>query len=194
MILLDTKTPHRWTPPWREGEESPPVYLIRAGSVIEREQVEAELAGEHRAARVYSFQLQAAFTKGVDALLGEDPEGAARLKELVALEGALEGDEQLPDDEAAMLAGAREVLAEHYPAYHILRAQEQRREAMAPLVAFRRFVVGWENVDATFARGIDGRVTLAAMQSLDAFEMRLAGRTAYSMLYGGGQTKNSAAL
>jgi hypothetical protein len=190
MILLDTKTPLRWTPPWRENDADAPVYLIRAGSVIEREQVEAELAGEHRAGRVYAFQIQAAFSKGVDTLLADDEAGAARLKEVVGAEAGLKDGETLPEDEAAMLAAARDVLAEHYPPYRALLAQEQRREAMAPIVAFRRFVVGWENVAAVYARGPDGLVKLTSLEGVDAFEMRLAGRTAYGLLYGGGAAGN----
>ena len=58
MISLSTSAPVRWSPPWREGAAGAPVYLIRAGSVIEREMLEAELAGEHRAGKVFDFHVR----------------------------------------------------------------------------------------------------------------------------------------
>ena len=54
MISLSTSAPLTWTPPWYDAE-SPRRYQFRAGSVADRALVEAELAGECRAASVYGF-------------------------------------------------------------------------------------------------------------------------------------------
>ncbi|TVV75547.1 hypothetical protein [Sphingomonas solaris] len=190
MIPISTTEPARWTPPWRAAATPVPVYLLRAAGVVERELIEAELAGEHRAGAVYPFQLRAAFTAGVHALIGETaPEDAERLVQLIAQRDAAEGGEALSDDELALIAAAEQVMTEHYPAYRALIAQAQRREALAPVVAFQRLCVGWENVSAPYARDWSG-VTPAAMAAIDPFELRVAGRAAYNMLYAGAQSGN----
>ncbi|WP_156680067.1 hypothetical protein [Sphingomonas profundi] len=185
MIAMSTSQPIRWTPPWREQEEPKPVYLLRAPSVTEREILEGELSGEHRAGIVYGFQLRAAFAAGIDSLIGETaPDDAARLKELSAQQAALKDGESLADDEIALLEAAEAVLIEHYPAYRSLIAQQQRREALAPIVAFQKWCVGVENLDVPFARDWSG-VKPEAMAAIDPLELRVAGRTAYNLAYAG---------
>lgn len=192
MISTDTKTPHRFTPPWHkpaEGEAAPdaPVYLIRAGNVIERGLLEAELAGEYRAGPVYDFELLAAFAEGVTALLDD----AGEAEQLVSLAEADALKQEIAGEERSALADARNLLAEHWPNYRALTARLARRNQLAGVLAFRRFCVGWENVEAEFARGVDGLVTMDAIGALDPLDLKVAGLFAFDLLYAGGQEKNS---
>lgn len=50
-------------------------------------------------------------------------------------------------------------------------------------MALRRFLVGWENVDAKFERDAMGRVTEATLARMDPLEMLDAGNAAYALLY-----------
>jgi hypothetical protein len=185
--MLSTKDAQRHTPPWFKGEGSP-TFLVRAGSVIERAQIEAELAGEHLAGRVFAFEMLDAYRKGVTALLepGDDRD------QLLALADAETGGEPLPADEAKLLADARAELARHWPPYRDLMGRMARRKEIAPIIALRRFCVGWENVtEVTFARGPDGFVPLDVLARLDPLEMLSAGNFAYGLLYPGEMEGNS---
>jgi hypothetical protein len=195
MIALSNREPVAWSPEWLAASGERPRFLFRAGTVVERAGLEAELAGEHRAGRVFDFELSAAFEEGVKALLSDNQDGANQLVEWARAEAALVGNEKLPDEEAASLAGAREALAEHWPPYKALLGRLERRKALAPVVAFRRFCVGWEGNDLPpFTKAIDGTVTLDAMGALDALTVQAGGFFAYQLLYGGGVEKNASAL
>ncbi len=200
MILTSTTETVPFTPAWRKAEASPPVFHLRAGSVIERAQMEAELSGEHGAARVLSFELHEAALAGVQNLLADDP-GLGRVTELLAREAVAgePGAEPISGDDARLLVEVRKVLSEHWPDYRDLLAQANRRREIGPIVALRRFCVGWENCrdidggEAKFARGLDGRVTEAALAALPPIDMTAAGNRAYLLQYGAnGEEKNSA--
>jgi hypothetical protein len=94
--------------------------------------------------------------------------------------------------ERQQLIDARAVLSEHWPEYRELRAQAARREALIPLLAFRRFCTGWENVAEPFERGPDGLVSLAAIGKLPALELRTVGTFAYRLLSPAGELGNFA--
>jgi len=178
--MLSTKEIHRHTPPWRK-DDGAPVFLLRAGSVIDRAMVEAELAGEHQAGRIFAFEFLEAFRQGVTALGSADD--AAYLIGLAEAEAALEGSEALPEGEAKTLAEARVELGKYWPDYRALLAQQARRLEIAPIIALRRFCTGWENVAAPFVRGPDGLLSLDALARLDPLDMRSAGSAAYGLLY-----------
>lgn len=186
MILTSTADPVRYTAPWREQETAAPVYLLRAGSVRERAQFEAELSGVHRAGRVFGFELRAAVREGVMKLLADDPD-LDRVMEVLSVDD----EDGLPADDAQLLADVRKVLAEHYAPYRDLIAQLERRRELAPIEALRRFLTGFENVDATFARDRDGMVSESTLAALDPFEMMAVGNRAYSLLYGGGDQERN---
>jgi hypothetical protein len=193
MIVTSTTEAVPFTPSWREGEASPPTFTLRAGSVIERGQMEAELSGQYRAGRVFGFELRAAIVSGIGTLLADDPE-QDRLLALLAVEG--EGD-LLTEDDQRLLTDARSVLAEHWPEYRDLLAQMERRREIAPIVALRRFCTGWENcandkgVPAVFKRGLDGLVADVALSGLSALELMSAGNRAYGLQYAAGDEGNS---
>ena len=194
MIALST-SPIRFVPEMFEATDpTVPAFFLRPGSVIERDMLEAELAGDYLAARVFGSEFARAFAEGISVLMADDP-GRDTLLALAAAEQNLEDGAQLAPDERQLLAGAREVLSEHWPEYRALVKQANRRHQLLPLVAFRRFCTGWENIEEArlWAAGPDKLVTLEAARSIPVLLMKLAGLQAYGMLYAGGEAKNSEA-
>lgn len=193
MIVTSITAPVPFVPSWREGDANPPTFLLRAGSVIERGQMEAELSGQYRAGRVFGFELRAAILGGINALLADDPDQDA----LIALVSAEGEGEALAESDVRLLADARGVLAEHWPDYRDLLSQMERRREIAPIVALRRFCTGWENctndagAPAVFSRGRDGLISDAALGGLSALELMSAGNRAYGLQYASGEEGNS---
>lgn len=191
--MASTAAVHRFVPQWRREDADPPTFLLRAGSVIEREMLEAELAGEMRAGRVWPYELASVLCDAFKAFGGDD---VGTLVGLVEREQAhaLRGGEKLDAADQATLDGARGVAIEYWPDYAALVAQMQRRELLLPIVAFRRFCTGWENVAATYKRGLGNVVDDSALKSISSLEMRAAGIAAYNLLYlDPSAEKNSAA-
>lgn len=177
-------------PHWLREDATPPGFYLRAGSTIERELLEAELAGEYRAGRVWPFELAQVLSDAFRAIGGED---VAELLDLVQRELAFTTrvGEKLTDAEQATLDGARQVAIEHWPDYAGLVAQMQRREQLLPILAFRRFCTGWENVvtgkegktPVAFERGMGGFVADTAMRRVKPLFIRAAGIEAYNLQY-----------
>ncbi|MDD1450818.1 hypothetical protein NHF48_007355 [Sphingomonas sp. H160509] len=194
MILTSKGATTRYTPPWMcddAGNSKPgaPVLFLRAGDVIERGQMEAELSGPHRSGQVWGFELRQAIRAGVVALLADDPD-LDRLLGLIEAEG--EGEtETLSADDRALLAGVRGVLGECCPDYRDLVAQLERRRAIAPIVALKRYCVGMEIEGVTFELGRDGQVSDATMSQLEPFLISVAGNRAYELQQPRGLEGNS---
>jgi hypothetical protein len=194
MILISTKESTPFTPPWElNGDGSPKpgasVFYLRAGSMIERGQMEAELSGIHRAGIVYGFETLAAIRSGLLTLLEGDPQ-LDRALGLVDAEaqGEVAG---LSDDDTQMLVELRKILAEHWPDYRDLLAQSERRRQIAPLVALRRFCTGIEADDVTFALGRDGQVSDATLAPIDPMVLAVAGARAFNLQYPSSAEGNS---
>ena len=118
---------------------------------------------------------------------------AARLALALDAQGGLREDLRILVM-SATLDGARAIAIQYWPDYAELVAQMQRRELMLPIVAFRRFCTGWENVSAPYQRGLGGFVADASLKGLDPLQMRVAGIEAYNLLYlDPSAEKNSAA-
>lgn len=201
MILTSTTETVAYKP--RENEPKAPTFYLRAGSVIERAGMEAELAGPHRAGQVYGFELREAARNGIMTLLADDPE-MERVLELLntdlehtaevakALAAGKEAPaDPLSADDRRVLVQVREILAEHWGEFRDLDARIQRRRAIAPIVALRRFCVNIEGEGIKFTRGIDGFVSEATLAALDPMEMEAAGNRAFVLQYGIGEEKNS---
>lgn len=194
MIALSTAAIVRRSPPWLVDQPDAPVYLLRAGSVIERELFEAELSGEYRAGRVFDFEMTEAFRQGIAALMADDP----GRDQILAAIAADEAGEELPATDRQMLIEARGVLSQHWPEYRELAAQAERRRQVSPALALRRFCVGFERVTGSdgkpvaFARGEDGLVTDAVLKRIPPAELRMAGIEAYGLLYGSADEGNFA--
>lgn len=187
-----------FTPEWLKDQPDAPVYYIRVGNVTDRGNFEAELSGKYRAGRVFGFEMAQAFTNGVTTLLGDDPERDT-LIEMVNREA---GGEVLEAADRQLLAQARDVLAEHWPEYASLLEQSSRRRELAPIVAFRRFVVAVDRAapDWTpdnparehipFARGLDGLIREADLKAVDPLELVRVGNEAVGLLYATGEERN----
>ncbi|OJU22702.1 MAG: hypothetical protein BGN95_03805 [Sphingomonas sp. 66-10] len=186
MAATSTTEAERFTPPWRETDAKKPVYLIRAGSLIERSQIEAELSGVYDAGRVYSFELRQAMKDGILHLLADDPE-IDRVIELVDRDADARAEDgetpELPPEDERLLADISNILRQHWRAYGDLVAQIERRREIAPILAFQRFVVGWENLPVPFARDRQGRIPESSLIKLDPIEMKAVGNRAYALLY-----------
>lgn len=205
MIFLK-KASAPFTPKWYPPGEGP-IFMIRAGDLAERQMLEAELEGQHDAGRVYRLDIEAAFDAGCERLLADAPEELAALQELLAQEreiekhnsdlfvqalGVAEADRvafiaessrHLPDGDRQQLAEVRRLIREHWPDYRALLAQQARREALVPLLCFKRFCTGWEGVDLDFAAGVDGQVTDDSARAVRANDLQAAGLHAYGLLY-----------
>lgn len=186
----------RFTPKWLAGGPNPPVFFLRAGDVLEREMMQAELASDHRAGEIWPWDKQEAIVSGLNALGGESAE------ELTAIALAILGGEKPDASQRAIYDQSLALLAEHWPAYRILVAQEERRNALAPIVAFRRFCCGWENITDSrpsaepntivpYSVGIDRLVDKAALSAIEPMALRAAGLEAYNLQWGLSAEKNS---
>lgn len=183
MAATSTTEAERFTPSWRKDEPDAPVYLVRAGGVIERDALEAELSGSFRAPKAHLPEIRQARREGVLDLLADDPE-LDRVIELLDREAAVDdGEEKLSKDDERLLGEIHAILAEHWPDYRDIMGQIARRQELLPTLAFRRFVVGWENVAVPFARDRQGMVSDASQRALDPLEMKVAGLRAYQLLY-----------
>lgn len=183
-MIRTSKKPFPFPLPWNKDQ----IFMIRAGDVIERGEVEAELA-EHGAGTVYSFQLNEAFSAGVVALLGSAEEATPILDALAA---EADGQELSPEDRAALDA-AREAVRKAWPAYRALLRQDALRSQLSPTIAFQRFVTGWQGEGLpAFAKGPDGLPSLELLAALDPMTVRVVGMNCYRLLFTGGQEGNSA--
>lgn len=195
MILTSNGTTTPFTPSWMcddVGKPKPgaPVITLRAGDVIERGQMLAELAGPHRAGEVYGFELRQAVRSGVIALLAEDPE-LDRLLALIEAEAEPDAADPLTDDDKRLLAEIRKVLAVNWPEYRDLVAQLERRRAIAPIVALKRYCVGIVAEGVTFTTGKDGFVSDETLGQLEPFLLSVAGNRAFELQLPKGQEGNS---
>lgn len=198
----------RFTPPWlvaakggagakpKKQASALPVFILRAGSIIERDQFEAELEGRYAAGMVMNFQLLEAAVSGVRALLGED---GGEIEELLRADfAASTGGEadQLGAQDRAKLKTATEILTRSWPDYAALVEREAQRNALLPTLAFVRWCEGWENVTdregqpLAFTRSALGDVPDAVLRALDFTVLRAAGMEAYRLQYGRSHAKN----
>lgn len=198
----------RFTPPWLlaspepggdKGKQAvkpaaPPVFLLEAGSIVSRDQFEAELEGKYGAGMVLSFHLLEAALDGLRALLGDD---ATEIEELLRADLAATSDaEQLTPQEKAKVKAATEILAKHWPEYAALVERESRRSRLLPTLAFVQWCKGWENlVDANgepieYARSATGEIADELLRRVPFVMLRAAGLEAYGVQYGRTQAKN----
>jgi len=194
MILIDTKESTQFTPPWEVNDNGSlkrgaSVFYLRAGSMIERSQMEAELSGIYRAGTVYQFELIAAIRSGVETLLAGDPQ----LDHILTIcDAEAQGEaEGLSEDDKRLLVETRKILSQHWPDYIDLLAQSERRRQIAPLVALRRFCTGIEAPGVEFKLGRDGLVSDETLAPLDPMVLTVAGGRAFNLQYPASTEKNS---
>jgi hypothetical protein len=187
-MIPTSLTPIRRTPPWHYDAETKqpkpgaPVYLLKPGDVVAQGLFEAELSSPpFNAGKVLEDEF---FDEAVAAMKawtsGPDLE---RHLEVIAAARAKRIEENTP--EAQHLAGIEEVLLGQpgWPAYKALFARKARRNEFLPLLALMTQLVGWENREATFSAGLDGRVTGEALATIPPLERRWLGFEAWAILH-----------
>lgn len=195
MIGTQTGKSTPYVPPWMRDRKSPPTFQLRTVSTLERDAFEAELEGVHNAGAVYDVVVRDITMAGVRALASADDQG--RLIDLLDQEAALDKGEELAPEEAALLRGMREVLAQHWPEYRTVQAQISRRNKLLPTLAFMTFCTGWENVTGNdgkplaFSTNQLGQIDEDALRKVPHIMLHVTGMEAYAMQYGSGEAKNS---
>jgi hypothetical protein len=191
MIALSTSKPVRFTPSWLDGQDGAPVFLIRPGSVIERGELESDLASHpFNAGKVYPWDMANVAGDAARALLsGED------LATVLEALGHLRGGQEmaaLDADTRQLLIGIDGALMDAWPEYAALRKREARRTEFLPLLAAKRFLVGWEGLEAEFSADKDGKASDAALRALGPVFLPAVGMEAYRLLYAEDQRPLSA--
>jgi hypothetical protein len=182
MIALSTAARIPFTPPWLADQADAPVFHIRAGSVVERGQLEAVLAGPpYNAGRVMPWDLADAAMDAARHLLDGEARGQV-IEALQAMKASL-GLATLPPEQRQLLIGVDESLMAAWPEYAALRQREARRDELLPLLAAKHFLVGWDNFDAEFVTDKDGRPSDDTLRALGMFILPMVGREAYRLLY-----------
>lgn len=203
MILTSTTQSVEFKIPWREDDPKAPVFHLRAGGVIERGQMEAEIDGPHRAGLVHGYELRAAVRSGIETIFAGDAQMSDLLElfeqemahEIAKGEALAKGLEQpadpIPDEGRRTLREVRYILTDHWPDYRELVAQAERRRKIAPIVALRRFCVDIVGPGIVFSKDREGLVSEATLAALPEMEMLVAGNRAFSLQYGSIEQKNS---
>lgn len=185
-MVVTPKQLDRFTVPG-DTRSPPPVYLIKPASLFDR----AHYRGDLDAAGLR--------LPGEDELLNEARAAAAELgggdaSMFQALIDQAQAGEIEPNSAAAkQWQRFAQSLLDHWPPYRELIAARSKWMTLAPLYAARRFLRGWENVDAEFRLGADGLVPEAVLEALPDEDISMIGLRAIALLRpDGGEEKNSA--
>lgn len=177
--MLSVKEPRRLWVPGTENAPAAPVFLVRCSTLDQRAIFEAELAGPPwNAARVHDFQLVDELKEAVNAWA--DPDDLPRLLEVLELRRRAQ---PLDEGGAALLAALEEAATRNWPGYGALMQRRHNRTVLAPHLALRRFLCGWENVDAPFETDRHGYPTDSTLEVMTEFERLLIGRLILGGLY-----------
>lgn len=184
MISNSTTQLLRFTPQWLDGQPDAPVYLVRAGSVNDRDALEAELAGPpFNAAAVWPHEVREAVDDGARHLLsGEDLD-----RVLAAVANVNNGDADTAD--TLLVRELEAALADAWPPYADLMRRRAARQQRLPTLSARRFLRGWEGVtDAEgnpvpFATSLDGMARPETLGAIPALDLKAIGIFAYNLLY-----------
>lgn len=185
MISNSTTQPVRFTPQWLDGQPDAPVYFVRAGSVNDRDALEAELAGPpFNAGSVWPHELREAVDDGARTILSS-PDDLARVLSAVASVNNGEGTTA----DTLLVRELESSLADVWPPYADLLRRQVARQQRLPTLAARRFLRGWEGVAGAdgnplpFETGIDGMVRLETLGQLPPLDLKAVGIFAYNLLY-----------
>ncbi len=178
----------------KEGEaDTRPAFLLRMASLMERGAFDAELEGRHQAAPVPAFVMLDTAIAGVHALAGEE---APELEQLLRSVNSESGPAEISEAEQAQIAEVQAILSKSWPPYRQLVEQNARYRNLMPLLAFQRFVDGWENVEGTdgkpveYARDKGGNIPDAALRRIHPALIYAVGNRAHNFQYAAGEEKN----
>lgn len=178
-------------------KDTRPGFKIRMASLIERGEFDAELDGRHSAAAVPNFVMLETAIAGVGALLEGDE--AEEISQLLRSFHSDAGDGERAGasaTERAQIAQVEDVLKKSWPAYRQLIEQSARYRNLMPLLAFQRFVDGFENVTGTdgkpveFERDASGQIPDTVLRRIHPALLYAVGNRAYSFQYSVGEEKN----
>lgn len=190
-----------YTPHWLEaavGDDKKaraklPSFTLRMGSVLERESLDGELEGTHRAQQVASWLMLEAAINGIRALL--DPADAEQMEALLRSAHGADGA-QMSSVELGQVQEAEGILSEHWPEYRHLAEQNAQHDRLAPVLAFQRYCTGWENVKdgngkpVVYERNARGDIPDHVLRRVPPIMIRAAGFKAFNLQYGMGEEKN----
>ncbi len=188
MLPTSTKTVERYTPPHLAERDPAPVFLIRTASYLERANWRRQVT-----AAGATFPGESAFfealREGVRLL---DPANKDALIEDIDAFEAMPREQRSEDRElAARIAEvSRHVRTFHGP-FAALEGDHQYWMEVAPLIAARLFLLGWENVDGEFVRK-NGVTTDETLAQLEDDDLRTIGWHAIGLMHvSKAQEKNS---
>jgi hypothetical protein len=191
---------HTWYRPGEKPEgkkDTRPGFRIRMASLIERGEFDAELEGRHAAAAVPAFVMLDTAVAGVNALLeGDEAEEIVQLLRSFHDEAGDSARAGANDAERAQIAEVEAVLKKSWPPYRQLVEQNARYRNLMPLLAFQRFVDGFENVTGTdgkpvaYERDASGQIPDVVLRRIHPALVYAAGNRAYSFQYAAGEEKN----
>lgn len=177
--MLSAKALRRVYLPGAEGKPDAVAFLVKVATLDERDLFEAELAGPPwNAGIVYDFQILDALEEAARAWMDGD--------HLATIEGAIQARRagvDLDTAQKAILLTLEQSAARNWPAFQLLEQRRQNRHLLAPALALRRFLRGWENLDASFETGADGLPTDATLEHLSRIERLLVGRRILATLH-----------
>lgn len=175
-LPTSTKTVDRYIPPFYEGQDDAPVYLLRTPSLIERAAFRRDLRA---AGATYSSDedLFEALREGVRAI---DP---VNRDELLADVDAIaeSGIENASGELRARVGEIMRQVRAFYPRFAGLEGDREYFMQVMPIVACRHFLLGWENLDAPFERK-NGLTSDHCLQQLPDRDLYAVGFHALSLM------------
>lgn len=191
MIAASTSALFPLTLPWETGEDGAPIdgairWEGRAASVIERQMFEAEVAAPPVSAReVLPWEWADVAQRAIGEL--GDIGDRERLSQVIALAraNALENE-----DDRQLWIGLQGLLGETWPEWQALAKRAERRRQMLPVLACQWFLKRRNGEPLETDR--DGRLTNAALATIDPMALLWLGARLYAWAYGWEQAGNSA--
>lgn len=171
----------------RDGR--PPVYLLRVPQHRDRKAFRAALirAGARPVSQAEVLEGLRAAIKGAAA-----PDQVAALLEIVDQFEAAGRDGRADESLARDVAEIERVMRRAWPPYAALLGDQTEYLQVAPLVAAKLFLIGWENVAAPFKR-VGGEVPDAVLEAIEERDLDEIGWRAFALMHPSkDQEKNSA--
>lgn len=208
QLPVSARVPDRFTPSVAAGEDNPPVYIIAIPTVMAKAQWQRRLA-QTGASYASDAALIEALRDGIAAVVAEDQRAELNAildrreeltAEIIAMPPPEEGDDTKADLRAAASAELAEVLkrvaeierviSRAYEPYRNMVADRGYWMTVAPVLAARHFLAGWENVPVRFRRDSDGLVSQDALDDLPEGHLMAIGWRAITLMNAGTVAKN----
>lgn len=145
MSVLSAQDVRPYTPQALQEQAGAPVFMIKPPTLMERIRYNRDLT-ELGARMPRREEMLTALRAGVSLII--EPADRPALE---ALLDAAQSD-TLEEGDKASLTELENLMRDHYPPYAKLCAVQGFWFSTAPIMAFRRFVVGWQNAAQPFKR------------------------------------------